>query len=574
MAEIFRGLAYDLSGIKKTVCIKKILSHIAASREFIDMLVDEAKIAVRLNHGNIAQVYDLGKAGEDYFIVMEYVEGQTLSKIFKKVSRQKKRLPIPIVCNIISEIASGLNYMHCRSDENGEPLNIIHRDISPQNLMVSYSGIVKIIDFGIAKAAVKIGQTESGILKGKFAYMSPEQAYGDPLDHRSDIFSLGVIFHELLTGKRLFKAEENKQTLKNVKRAKVLAPSQIVPEIPKELDQIVLKALERDRRHRYAFASDFQEALLRFLHLHYPDFKPSDGSEYLQKLFQQEILLSQHLIDEEGATPHLLLEKTEASADGEHEKSEVTSGKAGGIDWREFMLEEDWPKEEKKEEDISESSPSLDKGEKEEKTNPKWFSWPIQQSVIWGSFFFLFLVVGTFWIYPRLFPNRHRTALQTANEVPSLPPQKAFAKIRITSNPSGAQIFLNDQESGYTTPATLSNLDPNQKYMLGLYFENYQFYKKEFETKENEIENFHVELALDYGRLQILSEPTGATVLLNGSLIGQTPWTQEKMTPGEIVQIELQYEGFLPHKEEIQIRPGKDLIIHAHLERSPPLQTP
>ncbi|MDO8494755.1 MAG: serine/threonine-protein kinase, partial [Deltaproteobacteria bacterium] len=248
MAEIYKGLAYDLSGIKKTVCIKKVLSHIAASQEFIDMLVGEAKIAVNLNHGNIAQIYDLGKAGDDYFIVMEYVDGQSLSKIFKRALRLKEQVPIPIVCYIIAEIASGLSYMHQKTDEDGHSLNIVHRDISPQNIVISYSGTVKIIDFGIAKAAVKVGHTESGVLKGKFAYMSPEHASGDPLDHRSDLFSLGVIFWELLTGKRLFKAEESKQTLKNVRRAEVSPPSSVVSEIPKELDEIVLKALMKNRR--------------------------------------------------------------------------------------------------------------------------------------------------------------------------------------------------------------------------------------------------------------------------------------------------------------------------------------
>jgi len=210
------------------------------------MLVDEAKIAVKLNHGNIAQIYDLGKAGDDYFIVMEYVDGQNLSRINKKLLRLGKRIPLPILCAITAEVASGLNYMHRKSDESGGSLNIIHRDISPQNIIISYSGTVKIIDFGIAKAAVKVGHTESGILKGKFAYMSPEQARGDKIDPRSDIFSLGVIFHELLTGKRLFKSSDNKETLKNVRRAKVIPPSELNPDLPKAIDEIALKALVKD----------------------------------------------------------------------------------------------------------------------------------------------------------------------------------------------------------------------------------------------------------------------------------------------------------------------------------------
>ena len=225
MAEIFKGLSYDVHGIKKTVCIKKILPNIAASQEFIDTLIDEAKIAVTLSHGNIAQVHDLGKVGEDYFMVMEFVEGKTLSRIMKTCHAKKELVPAPFACYFIAEILNGLNYIHRRTDEHGHALDIVHRDISPQNIMVSYSGTVKIIDFGIAKAKIKVGSTDSGILKGKFAYMSPEQARGDDTDHRSDIFSLGIIFWELLTGQRLFKAEDNKQTLRNVRKAHVALPS-------------------------------------------------------------------------------------------------------------------------------------------------------------------------------------------------------------------------------------------------------------------------------------------------------------------------------------------------------------
>jgi serine/threonine protein kinase len=217
MAEIFRGKAKDLHGIEKPVVIKRILPQIAASPEFVEMLIDEAKIAVMLSHGNIAQIYDLGKAGDDYFIVMEYVEGQNLSKIHKKNLRLGKLIPLPIVCTIIAEVAKGLNYMHRKTDEEDRSLNIIHRDISPQNIVISYSGTVKIIDFGIAKAAVKVGQTESGILKGKFAYMSPEQALGKPLDHRTDIFSAAVLFYEMLTGDKFFNGETQFEVLNQIR---------------------------------------------------------------------------------------------------------------------------------------------------------------------------------------------------------------------------------------------------------------------------------------------------------------------------------------------------------------------
>jgi len=166
MAEIYKGLAYDANGLKRTVCIKKILPHISANPEFIDSLIDEAKIAVTLSHGNIAQTYDLGKVEDDYFIVMEHINGKSLSQVAKKVYREKKLVPLPLVCHFISEVANGLDYIHRRTDSEGHPLHIVHRDMSPQNVIISYSGTVKIIDFGIAIAANRLGLTEVCILKG------------------------------------------------------------------------------------------------------------------------------------------------------------------------------------------------------------------------------------------------------------------------------------------------------------------------------------------------------------------------------------------------------------------------
>lgn len=573
MAEIFKGLAYDLAGIQRTVCIKKILPHIAASREFIDMLVDEAKIAVKLSQGNIAQIYDLGKAGDDYFMVMEYVDGQTLSRIHRKCLKQARKIPIPLVCTIISEIASGLNYMHRKTDEAGHPLNIIHRDISPQNIMVSYSGTVKIIDFGIAKAAVKIGHTESGILKGKFAYMSPEQAEGDNLDHRSDIFSLGVIFHELLTGKRLFKASENKETLKNVKRSKVAPPSQIIPEIPPELDAIVLKALSKDRRHRFAFASDFHEAILKFLHTQYPDFRPAHLAEFIRDLFREEFALQQTRRETEKETPQIFLEPTA----GRTPETELTQGgQEGAVNWREFMLEEDLPKEaEKLKPEIKDRMEEESESSEGENTDKKWFPrFTFKKEILFWSLgiaaaallgFFVWQFQGGRSPMPPADAQKKPAAEGNVPSSPPLPP-----KIILESNPSGAKIYLNDRDTGLVTPTTLENLPPGSKHQLGIFLPNYKFFRTPFEAKPNETQRFHVELILDYGSLKITSTPSGATVRLDGKLLGNTPLLKEGLKPGSQSTVEIQMEGFLPYKEEFVVNPGKESRIHGKLERAPP----
>jgi len=288
MAEIFKGLTYDFSGLKKFIVIKRILPHIAANKDFIRMLIDEAKIAVRLNHGNIAQTFDLGKVADDYFIVMEFVDGRTISQIYKKSVELKQFIPIPLASFVVSELANGMDYIHRRSDDSGRPLEIVHRDISPQNVIISYSGNVKIVDFGVAKAVSKLSELESGVLKGKFAYMSPEQTEGIALDHRSDIFSTGVVLWEMLTGRRLFKKKSNAETIDSVQNMAVYPPSAYRNDIPSDLDVIVMKCLERNPNKRYSNASDLSLALTKFILKHYPDFKPSMISDFLQSIFVDE----------------------------------------------------------------------------------------------------------------------------------------------------------------------------------------------------------------------------------------------------------------------------------------------
>lgn len=288
MAEIFKGLTYDFSGLKKFIVIKRILPHIAANDDFIRMLIDEAKIAVRLNHGNIAQTFDLGKVAEDYFIVMEYVEGRTVSQLYKKAVAFKESLPLPFATYITSEICNGLDYIHRRRDENGHPLDIVHCDISPQNVIVSKSGTVKIVDFGVAKAASKLSEKDRGVLKGKFAYMSPEQTEGIHVDSTSDIFSTGVVLWEILTGRRLFKKKTNAETIEAVNGMVLYPPSAYRNEIPSDLDEIVMKALERDPKRRYSTAADMSLALTKFNLKHYPEFKPLQIGELMDRLFEDE----------------------------------------------------------------------------------------------------------------------------------------------------------------------------------------------------------------------------------------------------------------------------------------------
>jgi len=275
MAELYKAKRSGVEGFQKVVAIKKILPHIADNEEFITMFADEAKLAAQLNHPNIVHIYDLGKIESGgYFIAMEYVDGRDLKTILQSAGELAAPLPVPLAVLIAAKVASALDYAHRRRDPQGRELNIVHRDVSPQNILISYEGDIKLCDFGIAKAATKASQTQSGALKGKVQYMSPEQAWGKRLDRRSDIFSLGAVLSEMLTGEKLFRGDSDLTVLEKVRAAAAAAPSSLNPDVPKTLDAIVLKALSREPENRYANASD----LLRDLESILYSFAPAPGS--------------------------------------------------------------------------------------------------------------------------------------------------------------------------------------------------------------------------------------------------------------------------------------------------------
>ena len=265
MAEVYRAKTFGAEDFQRIVAIKKILAHVAEDTDFITMFKDEAKITVLLQHANIGQVYELGKIDETYYIAMEYVPGKDVKTLWKHQRKQKQPLPIPLACYIVQNMCEGLDYAHRKKDNYGVDLKIVHRDVSPQNVLVSWEGEVKVIDFGIAKAAGKASKTQAGILKGKFGYMAPEQVRGTPIDQRADVFAIGIVLYELLTGKRAFKAESDFSLLEMVRNVELTPPTIVNKNIPDELEKIVFKALAKDPDDRYQWATDLSEALQRFM---------------------------------------------------------------------------------------------------------------------------------------------------------------------------------------------------------------------------------------------------------------------------------------------------------------------
>src|SRR5580765_6364788 len=261
MAEVYLARTVVAQGLNKTLVIKKIHTAYARSRQFVTMFVDEAKIALGLNHPNIIQVFDFGAVGDTYFLAMEYVEGMALLRLLQEAAKARVRLPYGISTSIVQQLAKGLDYAHRKTDEFGQPLGIVHRGSSPQNVLLSWDGGVKIVDFGIARA--RDVHEEQGVIKGKFAYMSPEQARGEVVDCRSDVFAAGIVLFELACARPLFHGK-GKEVLEMVKSGAIPRPRDFAPELPESLEKIMLKALAFHRADRFQTARDLQHELGRF----------------------------------------------------------------------------------------------------------------------------------------------------------------------------------------------------------------------------------------------------------------------------------------------------------------------
>ncbi|MBK8594440.1 MAG: TonB family protein [Holophagales bacterium] len=297
MAEVYRARMRGEEGFEKIVAIKRILPHMADNDDFITMFIDEAKLAAQLTHNNIIHIYDLGKEDAYHYIAMEYVEGKDLRSILKTATEKGYPLPVDLALLIASKVANALDYAHRRLGLDGKELNLVHRDVSPQNVLISFEGDIKLCDFGIAKAATKVQQTQAGALKGKLQYMSPEQAWGKKVDRRTDIFSLGIVLFEMLTGERLFSGDTDLTILEQVRDARSEAPSLKNPDVPKKVDQIVLKALAKNPQDRYQNASEMEKDLNSVLYSFQPAPGAADLAIFMHRLVEASAAASDAQID-------------------------------------------------------------------------------------------------------------------------------------------------------------------------------------------------------------------------------------------------------------------------------------
>ncbi|MBK6685443.1 MAG: protein kinase [Deltaproteobacteria bacterium] len=289
MAEIWLARQRGLAGFNRFVVIKKILNHLSEQETFVKMFLDEARTSAQLNHPNVVQIYDLGRESDSYYIAMEFIAGENLAAIAWRGMKRGRPFPPTYAARVIADGCKALYYAHHLRGSDGQALEIVHRDISPQNILVTYEGEVKVVDFGIAKAASKTEHTKTGMLKGKFSYMSPEQCLGAPVDQRSDIFALGILLYELCTGKRLFKHESELMILEMITKRSVVPPSQVAPGISQRLEDIIMKALEKETAARFQTGQEMQIALEDYLREEAESAANADVAAYMRELFADKI---------------------------------------------------------------------------------------------------------------------------------------------------------------------------------------------------------------------------------------------------------------------------------------------
>ncbi|WP_224247431.1 serine/threonine-protein kinase [Hyalangium gracile] len=535
MAEIWLAKQLGLQGFEKLVVVKRILDQHSTEKEFVQMFLDEARLAATLNHPNVVQIYDLGQEQSSFYIAMEFIAGHDLLAILRKGKRAQVALPPAIAARLVAGACEGLHYAHTRKDNAGNPLNIVHRDVSPSNILVTYEGGVKVVDFGIAKAESHSTKTEGGKLKGKYSYMSPEQIRSVPLDARSDVFALGIVLYEILVGRRLFKRDNELAIMQDILEGEVRPASELRPDVPPALDEILEKALQKDRRKRYASAQEMQLALEKYLASTPEPPTSVHVSRFMLELFAEEHAAYQALLRElPTARPEQLvdiIEQGHRTGTGNSQVSGFTDPNA-------------------RREGDPQGSDVVEAVRRPSGRNKK-----VMAGV--GALA-LVALVGLGFMLAR----------------PSEPPVPVEGELTVESDPPGATLVVDGLESKVKTPGTLRMLALEQDIRVRVQKEGREAREVTVKlTRQAASKTVSVLLPPEQARpgtISLVTEPPGAAVVLDGKLQeGTTPLTLPEVASGVEHLIRVSLAGHLDEAATVKVEPGVTVPVKLALKAVP-----
>lgn len=534
MAELFLAIQKSVAGFEKLLVIKRILPAMNGDRAFLDMLLHEARIAATLSHPNIVQIYDLGQEAGTYYIAMEHVHGEDLRSIVRAMRKKGvAEFPLEHALSIMIGVCAGLAYAHEKHDLEGSHLGIVHRDISPQNVVVAFTGDVKIVDFGIAKSSSKFGDTKSGKLKGKVPYMSPEQARGEDLDHRSDVFAAGVMLFELTTGKRLFKGPSEYETLKLICDKDYPLPTAIRPGYPPELEAIVMKALAKDRSERFASAREMQLALEDFARQERIPLSTVALSEFMQLLFEDKLAAQKEAI----LQGKQLAEIIELQAERESMTDLSLLGRTGV----------NLPSTPASSHTVTDLKPHKAARSR-------------AMLAVAGGSLAAFVVGASALAWVRA---NGTTAAATEAPVPR-------GSLLVETVPAGAALWVDGELAPQVTPTTLRQLPLGRSVDLRVTKDGFEQWKGAVLVAEGKPEE-HVSVTLKAGTVRLESvvrpETAKASLALDGHPVEGT--TLEGLSPGEDHTLVVSAPGFQDHTVTVRGNAFENKRVEVTLERTP-----
>jgi serine/threonine-protein kinase len=546
MAEIYLALHRSIQGFEKLVVIKRILPQFCQDEEFIQMFLAEARIAATLNHPNIIQIFDVGSVGRDYFIAMEYVHGEDLRSIVGQMRKKAhKTFPAELALAITRGLLKGLAYAHDHKGLDGEPLDIIHRDISPQNTIVTFQGEVKIVDFGIASAQLKElgdgGEGGRGALRGKFPYMSPEQCRGRQMDRRSDLFSVAIMLFELTTGRRLFKGKNEIETIRKIVELPYPTPSEFRRDYPPDLEAIVMKGLARDPQDRYSDAREMLEDIEEYIRNHQMKVSALDTSRFMEDLFEEKLAVQREQMKEGKKLADVIAEEeVEQTTDEEFLDMSNLPHSAmtpGGRAVDASQVSGTWMAEPQK-----------------KRTSPALFALIGVLVVALGG-------LGAFLGWT-LFKSRKEAALR-------------IGRIEVTSSPAGAAVWIDGEKKKGRTPLTVEELKVGVDYDVKLTMDGYEPYEQGVQLTEQN-PKFTLEAALTPlaaegdGVIKIAARPHDAVIIYDGRKLEQRgSATITGVKPGVPHSLLVQSENHEDYSDRIRVKPGEVVELDIELDQSP-----